>query len=54
LAELPFLVFDADNHYYEALDAFTRHLEPGTPRASPTRRATSTSSRASPPRRSSW
>ncbi len=21
-------VFDADNHYYEALDAFTRHLEP--------------------------
>ena len=19
-------VFDADNHYYEALDAFTRHL----------------------------
>jgi predicted TIM-barrel fold metal-dependent hydrolase len=29
LAALPFLVFDADNHYYEALDAFTRHLEPG-------------------------
>ena len=22
------LVFDADNHYYEALDAFTRHLDP--------------------------
>jgi predicted TIM-barrel fold metal-dependent hydrolase len=22
-------VFDADNHYYEALDAFTRHLDPG-------------------------
>ena len=21
-------VFDADNHYYEALDAFTRHIEP--------------------------
>jgi len=21
-------VFDADNHYYEALDAFTRHMEP--------------------------
>ncbi len=20
--------FDADNHYYEALDAFTRHIEP--------------------------
>ncbi len=23
-----FPVFDADNHYYEALDAFTRHLDP--------------------------
>ena len=23
-----FPVFDADNHYYEAVDAFTRHLEP--------------------------
>ncbi len=23
-------VFDADNHYYEALDAFTRHLDPKT------------------------
>ena len=22
------LVFDGDNHYYEALDAFTRHLDP--------------------------
>jgi predicted TIM-barrel fold metal-dependent hydrolase len=22
-------VFDADNHYYEAIDAFTRHLDPG-------------------------
>jgi predicted TIM-barrel fold metal-dependent hydrolase len=22
-------LFDADNHYYEATDAFTRHLEPG-------------------------
>jgi len=21
-------VFDGDNHYYEALDAFTRHLDP--------------------------
>ena len=21
-------VFDADNHYYEALDAFTRYLDP--------------------------
>jgi predicted TIM-barrel fold metal-dependent hydrolase len=26
--ELPFTFFDCDNHYYEALDAFTRHLEP--------------------------
>ena len=26
--ELDFLAFDADNHYYEALDAFTRHLDP--------------------------
>jgi predicted TIM-barrel fold metal-dependent hydrolase len=25
---LPFRAFDADNHYYEALDAFTRHLDP--------------------------
>jgi predicted TIM-barrel fold metal-dependent hydrolase len=25
---LDFLAFDADNHYYEALDAFTRHLDP--------------------------
>ena len=25
---LDFAVFDADNHYYEALDAFTRHLDP--------------------------
>jgi predicted TIM-barrel fold metal-dependent hydrolase len=23
-------VFDGDNHYYEALDAFTRHLDPST------------------------
>ncbi len=26
--ELTFDAFDADNHYYEALDAFTRHLDP--------------------------
>lgn len=26
--ELGFIPFDADNHYYEALDAFTRHLDP--------------------------
>jgi predicted TIM-barrel fold metal-dependent hydrolase len=25
---LGYPVFDADNHYYEALDAFTRHLDP--------------------------
>src|SRR4051794_23469349 len=24
----PHPVFDCDNHYYEALDAFTRHLDP--------------------------
>lgn len=29
MADLPFRCFDADNHYYEALDAFTRHIEPG-------------------------
>lgn len=28
LRELPFRLFDADNHYYEAPDAFTRHIEP--------------------------
>jgi predicted TIM-barrel fold metal-dependent hydrolase len=26
--ELDFLGFDADNHFYEAVDAFTRHLDP--------------------------
>ncbi len=26
--ELDFQAFDADNHYYEALDAFTRHQDP--------------------------
>jgi len=26
--ELGYPAFDADNHYYEALDAFTRHLAP--------------------------
>ena len=26
--ELPFRFFDCDNHYYEAVDAFTRYLEP--------------------------
>jgi predicted TIM-barrel fold metal-dependent hydrolase len=28
MTELDFLPFDADNHYYEALDAFTRHVDP--------------------------
>jgi predicted TIM-barrel fold metal-dependent hydrolase len=28
VSSLPFRPFDADNHYYEALDAFTRHLDP--------------------------
>ena len=26
--DLGFEVFDADNHYYEAVDAFTRHIDP--------------------------
>jgi predicted TIM-barrel fold metal-dependent hydrolase len=26
--QLPFTFFDCDNHYYEALDAFTRHIDP--------------------------
>ena len=26
--EIPFRPFDADNHYYESLDAFTRHQDP--------------------------
>ncbi len=25
---LPFAMFDADNHYYESMDAFTRHIDP--------------------------
>jgi predicted TIM-barrel fold metal-dependent hydrolase len=28
LADIDFEAFDADNHYYEATDAFTRHIEP--------------------------
>ena len=28
MTELDFPAFDADNHYYEATDAFTRHLDP--------------------------
>ena len=28
MAELPFLLFDADNHYYEAEDAFNCHIDP--------------------------
>jgi len=30
MTELDFPVFDCDNHYYEAVDAFTRHLDPRT------------------------
>ena len=26
MTELAYQVFDADNHYYEGLDAFTRHV----------------------------
>lgn len=28
MADIDYRAFDADNHYYEALDAFTRHLDP--------------------------
>jgi predicted TIM-barrel fold metal-dependent hydrolase len=28
MVDLPFEIFDADNHYYEAEDAFTRHIDP--------------------------
>jgi len=28
MAQLDFKAFDADNHYYEAEDAFTRHIDP--------------------------
>jgi predicted TIM-barrel fold metal-dependent hydrolase len=28
MTDLPFRFFDCDNHYYEATDAFTRHMEP--------------------------
>ena len=28
VSELGYRPFDADNHYYEAEDAFTRHLDP--------------------------
>src|SRR3990172_7239455 len=28
MAEPDFALFDCDNHYYEALDAFTRHMDP--------------------------
>ncbi|HEX5095434.1 MAG TPA: amidohydrolase family protein [Acidimicrobiia bacterium] len=28
MTDLGYQAFDADNHYYEALDAFTRHLDP--------------------------
>ena len=29
MSQVDYQLFDADNHYYEATDAFTRHLEPG-------------------------
>lgn len=29
MATVEYDIFDADNHYYEATDAFTRHLDPG-------------------------
>ena len=28
MSALDYPAFDADNHYYEALDSFTRHLDP--------------------------
>jgi len=28
MTQLDYQIFDADNHYYEATDAFTRHLDP--------------------------
>ena len=28
MTEIGFAAFDGDNHYYEAIDAFTRHLDP--------------------------
>lgn len=28
MAQLPFEIFDGDNHYYEAEDAFTRYIDP--------------------------
>ena len=28
MSEVGFALFDADNHYYEAVDAFTRHMDP--------------------------
>ena len=28
MTELGFRPFDADHHYYEATDAFTRHMDP--------------------------
>ena len=29
MTDIDFRMFDCDNHYYEATDAFTRHVEPG-------------------------
>ena len=46
--ELGYDAFDADNHYYEALDAFTRHLDP---EARAPQRAVGRDQRAPVPRR---
>ena len=45
MSDVDYPVFDADNHYYEALDAFTRHLDPrlGPPRACSGPRSTAAS-----------
>lgn len=32
MADLPFAAFDCDHHYYEATDAFTRHIDPAMAR----------------------
>ena len=33
MSQVDFQYFDCDNHFYEALDAFTRHIEPAVPQA---------------------
>ena len=39
--ELDFKPFDADNHYYEATDAFTRHIDPKMAKRAPLARSAS-------------